>query len=251
MDPDNADNQQPWLVLFGIVMAFNTVVFCIAKCINDLSIVDITWGIMFFWPNLFVFIDRTILQPDEITAPSQPMILMLSMVTLWALRLALHIGLRHKGEDFRYVEMKERWASCPLPFALLYCFLFIFGMQGLFSMVNNASALQVMRFSKMDAELGAFEIIGGIVWFIGFVIEIEADRTLTAHRNNPACKGKLIYVSVWRYSRHPNYFGEALLWWGVYIVSCGTHLGWTTFYSCLFITLMIRFVSGVTMLEKK
>lgn len=179
------------------------------------------------------------------------MIMMLSMVTLWAVRLAIHIGMRHKGEDYRYVEMKKRWVSCPCPLAWLYSYLYVFGMQGLFSMASNAAAMHLMRYSKMDSKIGVFEIAGCVVWFIGFMIEVEGDRALTAHRNNPECKGKLIYKSFWRYTRHPNYFGECMLWWGVYIVACGSEGGWVTVYAPIFISLLIRFLSGVTMLEKK
>lgn len=118
-------------------------------------------------------------------------------------------------------------------------------------MASNAAAMHLMRYSKMDSKIGVFEIAGCVVWFIGFMIEVEGDRALTAHRNNPECKGKLIYKSFWRYTRHPNYFGECMLWWGVYIVACGSEGGWVTVYAPIFISLLIRFLSGVTMLEKK
>lgn len=206
-------------------MCFNTVIFCIAKYLDDLSIVDITWGVMFLIPNAAIIIHRCFLQTGKFLQPSEPMVLMFGMVAMWAVRLSLHIGMRHKGEDYRYKEMKRRWAHCNKFGALVYSYLFVFGMQGLFSMVNNAAALHVMRYSPLKAELGTVEIIGAIVWFIGFFMEVEADRELQNHRDDPSKKGKIIVSGIWRYSRHPNYFGECLSWWGIWIVACGTKNG--------------------------
>ena len=123
-------------------------------------------------------------------------------------------------------------------------------MQGLFSMVNNASAIYVMRNSQGGNTLSYVELAGMSVWLVGFAMEVIADAELQAHRNDPAKQGTIITTGTWRYSRHPNYFGEAFLWWGIYLVSIGCG-GLYTFYSALFITLLIRYVSGVAMLERK
>ena len=172
------------------------------------------------------------------------------MVSIWAVRLAVHIGARHKGEDYRYKIIKKRWAKCSPVGQFITSYLYIFGMQGLFSMVNNASAIYVMRYSQGGNTLSYVDLAGIMVWLIGFALEVVADAELQAHRNNPEKQGTIITTGTWRYSRHPNYFGEAFLWWGIYILSIGAG-GIYTFYSALFITLLIRYVSGVAMLERK
>lgn len=91
-----------------------------------------------------------------------------------------------------------------------------------------------------------------VVWITGFLIEVMSDRQLANHLANPKPgTSKFIRSGLWRYSRHPNYFGEAVMWWGIFIISCSLKNGWHTFYSALFITLMLRFVSGVPFPEKK
>jgi steroid 5-alpha reductase family enzyme len=101
--------------------------------------------------------------------------LTLSLVIIWALRLSIHIGLRHKGEDYRYKIIKKRWSGCSKGGRLLAAYLYIFGMQGLFSMINNGAAIFVMRHSVADQELGLWEYIGASVWFIGFLMEVVSD----------------------------------------------------------------------------
>jgi steroid 5-alpha reductase family enzyme len=159
-------------VLFGGVMAFNTINFVIAKLKKDMSIVDITWGLMFTIPNGILLWNRW-------NSKTVPMLLVMGLVTVWALRLSIHIGMRHKGEDWRYKYiLNPKWEGLHWAIAIPYSYLFIFGMQGLFSMINNASAIYVMRYSPYEAKIGAFEIAGAIVWFIGQAMEIIGDKQL-------------------------------------------------------------------------
>jgi steroid 5-alpha reductase family enzyme len=124
-------------------------------------------------------------------------------------------------------------------------------MQGLFSMVNNASAIYIMRYSEAGKTLSNVDMAGIAVWLIGFSMEVIADAELSAHRNNPAKQGTIIMTGTWRYSRHPNYFGESLMWWGIYIISLSVPGANVTIFSAIFITLLVRFVSGVPFPEKK
>ena len=103
----------------------------------------------------------------------------------------------------------------------------------------------------MEYEFYPLDVIGPVVWATGFIIEVVADWQLQQFRNNKENRGKIIKSGLWRYSRHPNYFGEALSWWGISILACSIKYGWITFYSAIFITLLIRFVSGVPLLEEK
>lgn len=112
-------------------------------------------------------------------------------------------------------------------------------------------------FSK-DTEVNIFftDIVGTIVWLIGFLIEVIADNQLREHlkiretmvRDAP---GKFLKKGLWRYSRHPNYFGEVVLWYGIAIIACGLEYGWITIYSAIFINWCIRYLSGVPFPEKK
>jgi len=104
----------------------------------------------------------------------------------------------------------------------------------------------------MYQSLGVLDYLGIAVWILGFVIEWVADRQLFNHLKNPAPgAGKFIRTGLWKYSRHPNYFGEAIMWWGLYLIACSLPMGYWTFFSALFIGLLLRFVSGVPFPEKK
>lgn len=102
-------------------------------------------------------------------------------------------------------------------------------------------------------EIFVTDIIGLSVWIIGFLIEVIADAQLSSHLANPAPgSGKFVKFGLWRYSRHPNYFGEAVMWWGIWIIACGLQSGWwITLYSCFSMTLALRYVTGVPFVEKK
>lgn len=93
-------------------------------------------------------------------------------------------------------------------------------------------------------------MIGAAMWVVGFYFEAAGDAQLTSHKADPAMKGKLCRAGVWRFTRHPNYFGDALMWWGIWVYSLGTPGGAKTVYSALTITFLLRYVSGVAMLER-
>ena len=164
-----------WWTQFGFVMAFNTVVYLIALCKDDLSIVDISWGIMFIIPNAAIAYHRIAILKQEI---NDVMLLTIILVSLWGVRLSWHIGSRHKGEDYRYKIIKARWRHRPAPIRYLCSYLYIFGMQGLFSMVVNASALHITANSKEKSVLGVWEITGASVWVLGFLYEVISDAQL-------------------------------------------------------------------------
>lgn len=113
----------------------------------------------------------------------------------------------------------------------------------------NSSALFISLWSPDEFYL--LDYIGAGLWFIGFLFELIADFQLSIFRKNPMNKGKLLTTGLWRYSRHPNYFGEAVMWWGIYIICCSIEMGWITFFSALITTLLLRYVSGVPILENK
>ena len=126
-------------------------------------------------------------------------------------------------------------------------------MQGILSLMINSSALFVAIFS-IDNDVAWTDYLGTAIWLVGFLIEVVSDAQLAAHvtlKEAGRAEGRFVKSGLWRYSRHPNYFGEAVLWYGIFIIACGIEYGWVTFYSPLTITLIIRFLSGVPFIEEK
>lgn len=148
--------------------------------------------------------------------------------------------------------MRERWTkSGGRSGFLCSAFWYIFMMQGAFSILATAACTFVVIFSKGN-ELKWTDYVGLAIWVLGFLIELAGDMQLRAHlADKTPAKGKFCKRGLWRYSRHPNYFGECVLWWGPFLMACSLPWGWTTFFAPLFINLLIRFVSGVPMLEAK
>jgi steroid 5-alpha reductase family enzyme len=94
--------------------------------------------------------------------------------------------------------------------------------------------------------------LGLAIWIFGFVFECVGDQQLRMHISDQTPgKKKFITWGLWRYTRHPNYFGEAVLWWGIWVIACSNQYGWATFFAPLFISILVRYISGVPLLEKK
>lgn len=237
----NVDPLAIWVPIVS-VFAFNLFFYFVAQIKKDNSIIDYLWGLIFIVPNLISLCisgnwnERTIL--------------MLVIVSIWGLRLAWHIFSRHSGkEDFRYQDMRKRWTEVSTSYYYWAAFIYVFMMQAFFSLIVNSAAIFVSVWS--GPQFFALDVVGAAIWAFGLIFEMVADYQLQAFRDDTSNRGKLIKSGLWRYSRHPNYFGEACLWWGTYIIACSVEWGWVTFYAPLFITLLVRFVSGVPLLEEK
>ena len=150
------------VLLFGF---FN---YLIALYVKALGFVDITWSLMFLLPNFLIYFERK-------SEMNEVMLLNLVLVTVWALRLSLHLFRRFHGEDYRYVIIAKRWQHYGPVGRFIYAYLFVFAMQALFSLVNNASAMHVMKYSTRDQKIGPVEIAGATIWAIGFLCETIGD----------------------------------------------------------------------------
>lgn len=214
-----------------------TLLWIISLPIKNSSIVDIFWGtgfVIIVWTAL-------ILTPD---ADSMRRIILVVMVTIWGLRLSLHVFIRNHGkpEDFRYqVWRKEAgkswwWRS----------FFKVFLLQG-FLMWIIAAPLVVVHNSTMPVFW--LDYLSIFVWLIGFFFESVGDAQLARFKSNPANKRKVLNTGVWRYTRHPNYFGDATQWWAFFLSSAAAGAWWTIFSPIIMTALLMR-VSGVTLLEK-
>lgn len=170
--------------------------------------------------------------------------LLLALVSAWALRLGsfLFMRIRSAGEDRRFREIKPSFAR----------FLLTWTLQGLWVTLSLAAALAAIT-SATRLPLGAFALFGFLVWLLGFGIEVIADRQKSVFRAAPENAGKFVNVGLWSWSRHPNYFGEIVLWIGVAIIALPIlqGWGWLTLISPLFIILLLTRISGVPMLETR
>ena len=231
--------QQLVLQTATVVFVYMVLFYIIAQVVRDNSIVDIGWG-----PG-FVVIAGFHLMVSGPPTPSQ--YLMFLVLLLWGLRLSTHIFMRNKGkgEDFRYAAWRQAWGRK----AALIAFFKVFMLQGLVMLILSWPVILV--FTSPATEPGAWEYLGLLVFLTGFIIESLADRQLTVFRKNEANRGRLITTGLWKYSRHPNYLGESILWLGIALISFPAPWGWTAILSPLLIYLLLSRISGVPLLEKK
>lgn len=204
---------------------------------TDVSIVDISWGLG------FIAIGITCLLNAAITIP---LALTVVMVTLWGTRLSSHIfqrKLKSPTEDKRYNAMRKKWGSN----FWLVSFFTVFVTQWILQLII---ALPIMVIaSNAQAELNTLFIVGVVIWLAGFVFEVVADAQLTSFiANEKSEQNPIMTKGLWSLSRHPNYFGEALLWWGIWVASIPSGMLWSIL-GPMSITILVRFVSGVPLLE--
>lgn len=170
--------------------------------------------------------------------------LMFGIILVWAIRLGsfLFMRIRAAGEDSRFREIKPSFPR----------FLLTWTIQGLWVSFSIAAGLAAIT-STVRVGLDAFAVVGFIIWLIGFAIEVIADRQKSTFNSMPANKGKFIHTGLWSWSRHPNYFGEIVLWIGVAISALPVLRGWqwATLISPIFIILLLTHISGVPLLEKR
>ena len=222
-----------------LAFVYMIVVFFLAWIWEDNSIVDIAWGGGFIVVALF-----SLLQGDHVTPRS---LLVTALVVIWGLRLGWHISRRNRGrgEDFRYRAWRASWGK----WFRWRSFFQIFMLQGLILVVVALPVILVNRNS--GSGLAWTDGLAIVVWIFGFGFEVIGDRQLAQFKQNPENRGRIMTDRLWRYSRHPNYFGEATLWWGISLFALAVPRGWIGLAGPLLITLMLRFVSGVPLLEKK
>jgi len=224
-----------------IILIYMTVLFIISIIKKDNSVADIGWGIGF----IIIVVFNTVYKNSLITARE---IILLSMIIFWGTRLSGHIFFRNKDkkEDFRYKKWREEWGK--LFFIRSYFQVFI--LQGFFMLVIS---LPVFVIKSGDLKgIGILDILGIIVWLAGLIFEVVSDYQLHDFINNRKSKeNKIMTDGLWKYSRHPNYFGEALLWWGPFLLCLNFDIGIVAIFSPMTIDYLIMFVSGVPLLEEK
>ncbi len=230
---------QIYLVVGGVILGIMTLLWLVSLFLKNASIVDIFWGAGFVIAS-WLYYSFT---PDGFI---QRRLLIAILVTIWGLRLTLHILRRNwgKGEDFRY----QKWRNEHGKIWWLRSYFQVFLLQGLLLWVISVPLLAA-QYPAQPSHLSFLDILGALIWLIGFYFESVGDYQLSRFIKNPENKGKIMTDGVWRYTRHPNYFGDSAQWWGYYLIAASAG-GWWTIFSPIIMTLFLLKVSGVALLEK-
>jgi steroid 5-alpha reductase family enzyme len=210
--------------------------YSLVKKRNDVA--DVAWGLGFV---LIAWISYFLAEGSGDRA-----LLVNILVSIWGLRLAWHIYSRNKvkTEDYRYLAWRNDWGK----WFYVRSYVQVYLLQGF---LLYLIALPIIGINKnIGLSPGWIDLIGVMVWLIGFFFEVVGDAQLATFIINPANKGKLIQSGLWAYTRHPNYFGEVTLWWGVWLISLSS-FNLISIIGPLTITFLILKVSGIPMLEKK
>ncbi len=233
----------PFLAMYGIglgvILACMIALWGLSLRLKNASIVDIFWGTGFVITNWVYFL----LTPQGFSGRKW---LISALVTLWGLRLSLYILWRNHGrpEDFRYQKWRDEegarwwWLS----------FFRVFLLQGVLMWIISVPLLAAQTSATPD-RLTWLDGCGVVVWVIGFLFEAMGDWQLARFKANPANKGKVLDRGVWRYTRHPNYFGDSAQWWGYYLIAAVAGGFWTIYSPALMTGLLLK-VSGVALLER-
>jgi steroid 5-alpha reductase family enzyme len=224
----------------GVAGAYVTSIWLLSLTLRNASIIDIFWG-----PGFVLLTIVYALLSDDGYSGRQTLVCVL--VAIWGLRLGGYILSRNAGhgEDYRYQKMRENAGPAFWWRSLLT----VFGLQGVLLWIIAAPLLVAVHSDEPD-DLTITDYAGAAVWLLGISFEAIGDFQLARFKANPDNKGKVMDRGLWRYTRHPNYFGDATLWWGYFIIAAGTPWGFATVYAPALMTFMLTRVSGVVMLER-
>jgi len=251
-----------------VVLAALTSLWALSVTVKDASLIDIFWGFG------FLIVASVCLYLAPIKTPY--LILLAALPIIWGLRLTLYLGKRNlgHGEDKRYVSMQARAAKkgmSEMTWRLRSLFTIFFGQgllimivsapiwvamaTGLFGVENDGSNI-VLDGGQYWPEIGAFSVLGTLLWLIGFLFEAIGDAQLAKFiKKNKDYDGPIedkpvMDQGLWKYTRHPNYFGNACMWWGIWLVACQAPWGWATIFAPIIMTLLLTKVSGRDLLER-
>jgi len=224
-----------WLLALAAVIAFGTAGWIVSLVRRDVSIVDSMWSIMFL-------IAAVIYAYLGDIGPRATLVLLL--VTVWSLRLAIHITWRNwgEGEDYRYQNIRRNNS----PNFALKSFYIVFGLQAVLAWFISLPLLAAV---SGERPIGILDLLAVVVWIVGFVFESLGDLQLAQFKSDPDNKGKVLQTGLWSVTRHPNYFGDFCVWWGFYLLALSAG-GWWSIASPLLMSFLLLKVSGVAMLEK-
>ena len=219
-----------------IIFILQWIVFIPSYLLSTEHFFDLTGSITFITVSILAFL------MNDFKNLRQWIVLIL--ILIWALRLGsfLFLRIRKAGEDSRFTTIKKDFSV----------FFLTWNLQGLWVLFTLFGALTILT-SNNNSNFGILDIIGVLIWIIGFVIEVLSDRQKSEFKNNKSNAGQFIQSGLWKYSRHPNYFGEILIWTGMAVIGITIYsgLGWLGLISPFFVFVMLNYISGVRLLEKQ
>lgn len=223
---------------FILIMVMMTLLWIVSIIVKNVSIIDLFWGLGFVLTSGFYFL--------KTEGSENRKILVLVLVALWGLRLSLYLAWRNigEGEDFRYKNFRRNYGKSYWWISFFQTFL----LQGVLMWLISAPLLGA-QYSGRDNSPGILDYIGILFWIIGFIFETAGDLQLAKFKKDPANKGKVMNRGLWRYTRHPNYFGDSSVWWGFGFICMATG-NYLPVLGSVLMTLIIIKVSGVSLLEK-
>ncbi|CAN5693055.1 DUF1295 domain-containing protein [soil metagenome] len=224
--------------VFGVVTLM-LATWITSVALRDASIVDLVWGLG------YVIVGATSLAVGD--APGPRRLLLALLVGVWGLRLTIHLAVRNlgHGEDRRYQNMRRHWG----PRFWLISLATVFGLQGLLMLIVS-TPITLSASADGPEGLGPLAVLGVLLWLVGFVFEAGGDLQLTRFKADPDNEGKVMDQGFWRYTRHPNYFGDFCVWWGIFLVAAETGPGRWGVVGPVVMTVFLLKVSGVAMLER-
>lgn len=226
----------PLLYALSVVLIVAVTAWLVSVARQDVSIVDSLWSLMIL-TSVFAYVGFS----DSLGSRT---LLVIALVGVWALRLSLYIAVRNHGEpeDRRYQAIRAN----NQPFFELRSLYIVFLLQGFLAWVISLTAVAAV---SGQTPPGPLDYAGVALWLTGMIFEVVGDFQLQRFRKNKTSENEVLDSGLWRYTRHPNYFGEAALWWGIYLIALSAGAWWTVFAPLLMTFLLLR-VSGVRLLEK-
>lgn len=221
-----------------IIFSYFFLFFLLGTLLRNNGMVDVGWGLGFVVTAWLLLLLHPPVTPARLT--------MTLLITLWGLRLFWHILRRNVGkpEDFRYAELRRGWGKWVVPRA----FLQVYMLQGFFMYVIALPV--ILGIHSSPTVLPFWFALGLCVFAVGFVFEAVGDAQLRHFLHNPANRGHIMTQGLWRVTRHPNYFGEATMWWGIFLIALSGGITPLAIISPIAITLLLLFVTGVPILEE-
>ena len=228
-------NQHPYLIALFVILVGGVLSWLVSLVKKDVSFVDSLWS-LFFLIAAAVFA----LEAQPLSGKGQ---LVLALVVIWSLRLSIYITARNWGlpEDYRYQSIRAN-NEPGFAFKSLYI---VFGLQGVLAWLV---ALPLLPAITSGSSLSAIDIVAAALWVVGFIFEAGGDYQLARFKARSDSKGRVLNTGLWRYTRHPNYFGDFCIWWSFYLFAVGSG-GWWIIASPLLMSILLLKVSGVAMLE--
>jgi steroid 5-alpha reductase family enzyme len=230
---------QIFLQAFLVIMLLMTTLWFVSILLKNVSIVDLFWGLGFVITAVFYFLKTDGYEPRKI--------IITTMVSLWGFRLSAYLAWRNigKGEDFRYKQFRQAYGEKRYWWI---SFFQTFLLQGVLMWIISAPLLGA-QYSNHSLNLGILDYSGIVLWIVGFIFETVGDYQLSIFRADPSNEGKVLCTGFWKYTRHPNYFGDSAVWWGYGLISLSAG-GYLSVFGSVLMTVLIIKVSGVALLEK-